>query len=351
MQGIDIFSGAGGMSIGAGACGIDVQYSVEFDARAAKTFSMNHPKTTLFEKDIRAVQGTDFQALDRTQPLVLFGGPPCQGFSTSNQKNRKFDNEKNWLFQEYLRIVEEVRPDWVVFENVKGLLETEGGYFLDAVLQGFRKAGYSTNHFVLNSENFGVPQKRNRLFIVGSLHGQSISSPCPSVKKAVTVRQAFIDLPDLKNGDMSDEMEYAKVARTSYAKSLRGTLTKCHNNLVTDNAQYIIERYAHIPQGGNWEDIPQRLMKNYTDRTRCHTGIYRRLKEDEPSVVIGNFRKNMLIHPWKDRGLSVREAARLQSFPDWFRFSGSIGFQQQQVGNAVPPMLAKAVFTQILQAA
>ncbi len=350
MQGIDIFSGAGGMSIGAGACGIDVQYAVEFDARAAETFAINHPSTTLFEKDIRTVKGSDFLALDRTQPLVLFGGPPCQGFSTSNQKNRQFDNEKNWLFQEYLRIVEEVRPDWVVFENVKGLLETEGGYFLDAVLQGFKRAGYSTNHFVLNSENFGVPQKRNRLFIVGSLHGRSISSPIPSVKKAVTVRQAFTDLPDLNNGDMPDEMEYAKIARSNYAKSLRGSLTKCHNNLVTDNAPHIIERYTHIPQGGNWEDIPQRLMKNYTDRTRCHTGIYRRLKEDEPSVVIGNFRKNMLVHPWKDRGLSVREAARLQSFPDWFRFSGSIGFQQQQVGNAVPPMLAKAVFTQIVQA-
>ena len=350
MQGIDIFSGAGGMSIGAGACGIDVQYAVEFDARAAETFAINHPNTNLFEKDIRAVRGSDFLALDRNQPLVLFGGPPCQGFSTSNQKNRQFDNEKNWLFQEYLRIVEEVRPDWVVFENVKGLLETEGGYFLDAVLHGFTKAGYSTNHFVLNSENFGVPQKRNRLFIVGSLHGRSISSPDASVKKAVTVRQAFIDLPDLNNGDMPDEMVYAQVARTNYAKSLRGSLTKCHNNLVTDNAPHIIERYAHIPQGGNWEDIPQRLMKNYTDRTRCHTGIYRRLKEDEPSVVIGNFRKNMLVHPWKDRGLSVREAARLQSFPDCFRFSGSIGFQQQQVGNAVPPMLAKAVFTQIVQA-
>ena len=235
-----------------------------------------------------------------------------------------------------------------MFENVKGLLETENGFFLEAVLKGFKSAGYTTNHFVLNSADYGVPQKRNRLFIVGSLHGVKIDAPDRTTKKHVTVAQAFKDLPDLENGDAPDEKEYATHARTQYAKVLRGDLKKCYSNLVTNNAPPIIERYSHIPQGGNWENIPKHLMRNYTDVTRCHTGIYRRLKEDEPSVVIGNFRKNMLVHPWKNRGLSVREAARLQSFPDWFRFAGSIGFQQQQVGNAVPPILARAVFTQIL---
>jgi DNA (cytosine-5)-methyltransferase 1 len=347
MIGIDIFAGAGGMSIGATACGVDVRYAVEFDSRAAATFRLNHRNTTLFECDVRKIKSTDFSDLDPAQPVVLFGGPPCQGFSTSNQKNRSMDNEKNWLYQEYLRLIHEIKPDWIVFENVKGLLDTENGYFLDAVLQGFKKEGYTTSHFVLNSANFGVPQKRNRLFIIGSLHGQVVSAPQPTVKKPITVSQAFADLPELENGDAPDLKEYRRSARTNYAKSMRQVLTQCHNNLVTDNAPYIVERYSHIPQGGNWEDIPQRLMNNYTDRTRCHTGIYRRLKEDEPSIVIGNFRKNMLVHPWKDRGLSVREAARLQSFPDWFRFSGSIGFQQQQVGNAVPPLLAKAVFDEI----
>jgi DNA (cytosine-5)-methyltransferase 1 len=116
------------------------------------------------------------------------------------------------------------------------------------------------------------------------------------------------------------------------------------SNLVTRNAPIVTMRYKHVPRGGNWEDIPRRLMASYRKGYECHTGIYHRLDPNEPSVVIGNYRKNMLIHPFEDRGLSVREAARVQSFPDSYRFCGSIGFQQQQVGNAVPPLLAKAVF-------
>lgn len=349
MQGIDLFSGAGGMSIGAELSGIDVAYAVELDKAAAATFRLNHHTTCLFEKDIRRVTGDEFLNLDRRQPSIVFGGPPCQGFSTSNQKNRNSENSNNWLFKEYFRLVRKLSPDWVVFENVKGLLETENGYFLDEVLKGFKRAGYTTSHFVLNSADFGVPQRRNRLFIVGSKHGTALPMPEHTHKKHVTVAEALEDLPLLKNGDSVDEREYSRKARTRYAKLMRSDLIKCHNNIVTRNSEIIINRYKHIPQGGNWENIPKHLMENYTDASRCHTGIYRRLKSDEPSIVIGNFRKNMLIHPVEDRGLSVREAARLQSFPDSFRFAGSIGFQQQQVGNAVPPLLAKAVFEQILK--
>lgn len=348
MQAIDLFSGAGGMSVGASMSGVDVRYAVELDKHAAATFELNHKNTVLLNRDIRRVTATQFEGLDRQQQTVIFGGPPCQGFSTSNQKNRDMDNTNNWLYREYVRLVGEVRPDWIVFENVKGLIETENGFFLEAVLNGFKKLGYTTSHFVLNSADFGVPQKRNRLFIVGSLHGIELTEPKPTVKKCRTVKDAISDLPELDNGDTPDIKEYSKAARSAYAKSMRKKLDQCGNNVVTNNAPHIVKRYSHIPQGGNWEDIPKRLMQNYTDVSRCHTGIYRRLKEDEPSVVIGNFRKNMLVHPWKDRGLSVREAARLQSIPDEFRFVGSIGFQQQQVGNLVPPLLAKAVFNQVM---
>lgn len=334
------------MSMGAQWAGVRVAVAIEADKYAAETFSHNHPDTHVICDDVRKITHIDTPVRD--EQLVLFGGPPCQGFSTSNQKTRDAENENNWLFREYLRFVDEVKPDWVVFENVKGLLDTENGFFLDAVLAGFKKDGYTTSHFILNSADYGVPQTRNRLFIVASLHGVEISEPDKFVTKHVTVAQALKDLPYLENGAFVDEKAYMVPARTSYAKFLRARLKKCHNNLVTANSQNIIERYSYIPQGGNWENIPKNLMKNYADVSRCHTGIYHRLKENEPSIVIGNYRKNMLVHPWQDRGLSVREAARLQSFPDEFRFTGSIGFQQQQVGNAVPPLLAKAVFSQII---
>ena len=316
MVGVDIFSGAGGMSAGAISCGIKVRYAVENNPHAAATFALNHPCTTLFASDIRAVRKEQFLGLNRNEVMVLFGGPPCQGFSTSNQKTRCGENEKNWLYREYLRMVKQLEPDWIIFENVRGLIETESGFFLEAVLKGFKRLGYTTSHFVLNSADYGVPQKRNRLFIIGSRHGIQLPAPAKTAKRFVTVSEALSDLPDLENGDTPDECAYRRAARSSYAKNLRGNRGKCRNNIVTTNAPHIVERYAHIPQGGNWENIPARLMKNYADVSRCHTGIYRRLKEDEPSVVIGNFRKNMLIHPWENRGLSVREAARLQDCSD-----------------------------------
>lgn len=350
MQGIDLFSGAGGMSVGAALCGIEVKYAVEVNKHAAQTFALNHHGVELLNKDIRSVSATDLGDIQQDEPVVVFGGPPCQGFSTSNQKTRSVDNQNNWLFLEYVRIVREVMPDWVVFENVKGLVETENGYFLDAVLEAFRCLGYTTTHFILNSADYGVPQRRNRLFIIGNLHGATVGTPRATVDQHWNVMDAIGDLPDLENGDRRDVSPYRSPPVSGYARLMRGDKVDCWNNIVTNNAPHIVERYRYIPQGGNWESIPKELMDNYADASRCHTGIYRRLSEDQPSVVIGNFRKNMLVHPWMDRGLSVREAARLQSFPDWFRFTGSIGFQQQQVGNAVPPLLAKAVFGELLTA-
>lgn len=315
MQAIDLFSGAGGMSTGAGMAGISVKYAVELDKHAANTFAFNHQNTKLFNQDIRDIKSSSFERLNRNEPTIIFGGPPCQGFSTSNQKNRDLNNPNNWLYKEYIRLVKEVKPDWVVFENVKGLIETENGYFLEAVLKGFKELGYTTSHFVLNSADYGVPQKRNRLFIIASLHGIEVSEPSTANYQSITVREAIEDLPDIENGHGEDIKDYLTSPQSGYSLLMRADNKICTNNLVTNNAPHILERYAHIPEGGNWEDIPKRLMDNYTDVSRCHTGIYRRLKADDASVVIGNYRKNMLVHPWKHRGLSVREAARLQSIP------------------------------------
>ena len=348
MIGIDLFSGAGGMSLGARMAGIDVQIVVEADKYAADTYLHNHkPKYGIFVDDIKKFKPIALGKIKKNG-LVVFGGPPCQGFSTSNQRTRSTANDNNWLFEEFVRVVKAYKPDWIVFENVRGILETEGGIFVDQIMSAFEKLGYTASADLLHATDYGVPQKRARFFIVGSLHGIKYKFPKKTHKKLITVEMALDDLPTLENGASICQLPYAKTASNIYIRNLRGKLAICNNHLVTKNSDMVIERYAHIPQGGNWENIPDHLMKNYEDKSRCHTGIYRRLCTDEPSVVIGNYRKNMLIHPTQNRGLSVREAARLQSFPDNFVFKGSIGFQQQQVGNAVPPLLAKAIFSALI---
>ncbi|WP_333602453.1 DNA cytosine methyltransferase [Atlantibacter hermannii] len=350
MIGIDLFAGAGGMSLGARRAGIDVQLVVEADKYAAETYLKNHvPLYPLFNGDIRNFEKININNQEK-QELVLFGGPPCQGFSTSNRKTRNSTNKDNWLFVEFMRVVKMYMPDWVVFENVRGILDTEGGVFAKKVSKQLKKLGYHCEDALLNSEDYGVPQKRYRYFIVASLNNNKFNFPPKYSLEKVTVGEALFDLPEVGNGNNVCYLPYSTECKSKYASEMRGNETGCHNNLVTKNSDIIIERYKYIPEGGNWEDIPEYLMANYKDRSRCHTGIYHRLMANSVSVVIGNFRKNMLIHPLKDRGLSVREAARLQSFPDDFIFAGSIGFQQQQVGNAVPPLLAEAIFKQIISA-
>ena len=350
MIAIDLFSGAGGMSLGATLAGVEVCYAVEANAHACATYSNNHRRTMTLNKRIEDVLKLDVkELLNRTRDLIVFGGPPCQGFSTSNQKTRTTTNPQNWLFTQYIRLVKLLRPEWIVFENVIGITQTESGHFLDLIRSALSDAGYPTTQLILNAVDFGVPQRRTRVFLVGNRLNGQFSPPRP-LKETVTVRAAIGDLPYLLNGANVNSLPYGATPPSPYARRLRGALKSCSNHLVTNNQPFVVRRYPHIPQGGNWEDIPASLMRNYSNRSRCHEWIYRRLSYDGPSVVIGNYRKNMLIHPTQDRGLSVREAARLQSFPDSYEFKGSIGLQQQQVGNAVPPLLAKAVFKAILDA-
>jgi DNA (cytosine-5)-methyltransferase 1 len=345
MIGIDIFSGVGGMSLGATMAGIDVKIAIENDRHTAETFLTNHEGVAMINDDIQNFQNIPLKKSRDT--TILFGGPPCQGFSYSNQKTRNKSNSKNWLFKEFVRVTELWQPDWFVLENVSGILHTEKGFFLEQILNDFHRIGYTLSYKLCNAADFGVPQKRMRFFLVGSKHDVMFQFPEANLQTLVTVKEAIDDLPKLANGANFDQLKYKTEATSIYANTLRGSSKYSLCNHVTKNSNLVIERYKHIPQGGNWENIPSHLMSNYKDHSRCHDGIYFRLKENEPSVVIGNYRKNMLIHPTEDRGLSVREAARLQSFPDWFVFKGSVGFQQQQVGNAVPPLLAKAIFNKI----
>lgn len=343
--GIDIFSGAGGMSIGAMMAGINVEFAVENNIYAAETFEFNHPKSKVFKEDIAKVS---LKSILKTTPFILFGGPPCQGFSQSNTKTRKIDNPNNTLFEEYIRFVKELNPQWVVFENVEGFKKFEKGSVVKELVNRFNSLGYNTKYNILWASDYGVPQNRNRFFLVANRLGIDFEFPKPFNKK-ISVWEAIYDLPTLLNGDSFEKLPYKNHELNEYTKLMRLGSEQSYQNYVSRNKDYVIERYKYIKQGQNWEAIPADLMKNYKEISNTHSGIYKRLEANKPSVVIANYRKNMLIHPFENRGLSVREAARLQSFPDNFIFKGNLMNIQQQIGNAVPPLLAKAIFEKIIE--
>ncbi len=358
---IDLFAGAGGLSKGFERAGFSVALAVEQDAHAAETYSRNHPNTVLLREDIRGLDPHECLTRLALRPgdlTALIGGPPCQGFSESNRRNRTPSNPRNHMYREFVRFLAVMQPAWFVLENVNGIKTVAKGAILEQIVAAIVNLGYELNYASLNAADHGVPQHRRRLFIVGNRLGLTIQIPKPShgVDKLplVNVREAIEDLAVLPNGADVDYLPYPPQdgRLSAYQAEMRANCDfhDLQGNLVTRNNEAVVARYPLVPSGGNWTSIPPRLMKNYTDASRCHTGIYYRLRWDEPSKVIGNFRKNMLIHPSQDRGLSVREAARIQSFPDDYVFLGSIGFQQQQVADAVPPKLAQAVAQALLAA-
>ena len=353
---IDLFSGAGGLSEGFKQAGFHIIASVEIDKCSTETQILNHNKRKKYYTNVinADLNETEFviseleNAVSGIEIDLIIGGPPCRGFSPSNTRNRTLNNPLNFLFERFIFIVDKFKPKIVVLENVSGMSSFENGYITDLIINSFKDSGYYVERESLNSVNYGVPQKRSRLFFIGSRISKKIIFPEKVIQEKenfITVWEALSDAPSLENGNNVDKMPYSTNDNlSSYQKIMRNNSNGfVKNNLVSKNTELVLERYNYIKQGENWQSIPDELMQNYKDKSLCHSGIYKRLIENKPSITISNYRKNMLINPRKNRGLSVREAARLQSFPDNFVFCGSISSQQQQVANAVPPLLAKAV--------
>ena len=347
--GIDIFSGAGGLSLGAEMAGIRVKCAIEKDESASMTFKRNHPEAQVLSGDIRTISSEEVIKITKS-PFIIMGGPPCQGFSLSNTRTRNMDNPNNLLFSEFVRLVREINPKWFLFENVRGITNMLGGEVVKHIQSCFEDLGYVVESKVLKASEYGVPQNRERFFLVGNRLGFKFEFP-EKLDYEISVWDASSDLPDLENGQKIEDGAYkcALLDATPYQQLMRQNSDRPTQNYVSRNNELVIKRYSHIKQGENWENIPDELMTNYANKFRCHSGIYRRLRANEPSVVISNYRKSMLKHPFQNRGLSVREAARIQSFPDDFVFCGPISHIQQQIGYAVPPLLAKAVFQRIIE--
>ncbi len=350
---IDLFAGAGGLSLGFSKAGFNIVLALDNDADACRTYRKNNKKDNgeVLTEDIGKVNFVSKLrelGLTKGEIDIVLSGAPCQGFSASNKKTRSLKNPKNLLFKNFVRAVKEIYPKWILFENVSGIISFEKGRIVQIINDNLEDIGYSCKWDILNATDYGIPQVRRRFFLVGNRMGVDFAFPSRThgngKRPYITVRDAIYDLPVLQNGNRDDVMPYRHNSPniSEYQREMRMGYSRrnCANNQVSKNNDLVVKRYSFIPQGGNWGDIPAYLMENYRDTNNCHSGIYRRLKWDEPSIVIGNFRKNMLVHPEQDRGLSVREAARLQSFPDWYIFQGGLVSQQQQVADAVPPTLA-----------
>lgn len=346
-DGIDLFAGAGGLSYGLSCAGFNVKVGIEIDPHCADTISKNHKNMKVIVSDVRSVEPRkvmEHANVKRGDLTILAGGPPCRGFSQSNRRTRNLNNPLNALYQDFFAFVKAIRPRVFLLENVKGLKTLQNGTVLNRILKLGRRLGYHVQWSILNAEDFGVPQRRKRIIFIGTSEKTETLFE-PEKKKSVTVREAIDDLPILENGNREDSLKYSRMQDLSHYQTLmrQNNGAEVSNNLVTRNNELVIARYKHIRPGRNWAAIPSELMSNYKNLDNCHRWIYYRLKWDEPSIVISNFRKNMLIHPEQDRGLSVREAARLQSFPDDYIFYGPLSAQQQQIANAVPPFLGKGL--------
>ena len=280
----------------------------------------------------------------------MAGGPPCQGFSDSNRRTRSLDNPLNKLYIEFFRFVKALNPPVFLLENVEGLKTLGNGVVLKSILELGRNCGYDVQWNIVNAQDCGAPQRRRRIFFVGTkMKIQTVFSLEKS--EMINVKQAISDLPKLENGNRVDPLPYSNNKKLSaYQKRMRrNNSEQVNNNYVTKNNPLVLRRYDYIPQGGNWKNIPSALMSNYKKIENCHRWIYHRLAWNRVSVPINNYRKNMLIHPEQNRGLSVREAARLQTIPDDYVFLGTLESQQQQVTNLVPPLMAQKIGETIME--
>ena len=359
---IDLFCGAGGLSEGFRQAGCHVLAGNDYDAAAGETFKATHSEAVFLEGPIQNHSAGDFlraAGLKKGELDVLVGGPPCQGFSVYNHQ-RGMHDERSSLYREYLRVVEGLAPKWVVLENVTGMTSAGGGAAVDAIVQGLEDLGYKVEKRILKAEEYGVPQERRRLVFIGNRVGLPITWPEKThgegLRPLVTVKDAIGDLPRLENGEDKGVTSYGKPAFSEYQRMLRGNSTHVQNHSAPKLSKINVDRMQHIPAGGSWRDIPTELLPAGMKKAKRsdHTKRYGRLRWEGLSSTIltkCDLHWGAYIHPEQDRSLTVREAARFQSFPDWFEFKGSRTEQFVQVGNAVPPLLGRKIAEGILQSA
>ncbi len=357
---VDLFSGVGGLSYGfAKDKNFQIIAANEILPNMAKAYELNHPSVKVYCKDIK-----DFGIHDLTKDFnlkegdidIVVGGPPCQAYSTVGK--RLIDDPRGKLFQEYYRVLKEINPKIFIFENVRGLLSMQKGELFETIISLFKSLNYSVSYKVLNSADYGVPQIRERVFIVGTKLNHSFSYPKPThkhkesnhtsfYKPYLTISDAIGDLPFIKSGEES--FAYETAPQNSFQEMMRKNAPeKLMDHNAPNNNEKLVQIMEQLPDGGTPLDLPENLRpKSGFANTYC------RLWWNRPSTTITrNFStpsSSRCIHPKAPRPLTTREGARIQCFPDDYIFYGSRSDRNLQIGNAVPTFMSIAIKNSILQ--
>ena len=393
---IDLFAGAGGLGLGFEMANYGVELSLEIDKWACETLQENRPNHTVVNADIRDFRsGNDITSLFSGQPDVIVGGPPCQGFSIAGPAKKDPKDPRNSLFLEFALWVKHLQPKIFIMENVKGILtrrSSSGDKVIDIIRQEFVEIGYESCVWLLNAADYGVPQNRERVFIVGNSLGIDLfDAPLKThsnehgkkgeqlsifntdnMKPMLNIWEAISDLPGLDAGQGEEEQAYIDRPHTEYQEWIRGNSTTLYNHVAMNHSRRLVERFEQISWGKSGSNLPREFMPRKRNgnggiSARAYDQNNRRLHPFRPShTIAASFYANF-VHPFQHRNITAREGARLQSFPDSYRFMGKKTTpshkllererrldekhlcQYNQIGNAVPPLLAKAIALHLLE--
>ncbi len=388
---LDAFAGAGGFSLGFEQAGCKIVGAVELDSWASETFRANHPKATVFQRDIQNLKDDELtDAFGKSRPSILIGGPPCQGFSVCVRENGDPHDPRNSLFREFVRLARLFEPEVVVMENVPNIVKarTRSNQFVANIIQSELKAlGYYVYSNILEAVNFGVPQIRKRFFVLGSKkplecpfpvathtwEGQADATPdlFPGTgRRCPTLWEAISDLPQLDAGEGDDALDYDKNPENEYQWAMRNGARVLRNHTAMRHGKRMVERFRAMGWGVPVSELPEHLRPRKRNSNEVADFVYdqnnRRLFPHRPCHTLpASFYANF-VHPYCHRNFTPREGARIQSFPDTFIFKGKPTVcshkllaregrvdelhlcQYSQIGNAVPPLMAKAIADNLL---
>jgi len=330
---IDLFCGCGGLSFGFIEANYEVLLGIDHSKEAITTFENTHKKAKGLVADLFSETPKEISLKTGIKKVdVIIGGPPCQGFSIAGK--RIIDDERNKLYKSFVSFVEHYRPKAFLMENVPNIVSMGEGVVKDAIIKDFESLGYTVVYKVLLAAEFGVPQNRRRAFFIGIKGKKEFVFPKPSHKKLISAKDAISDLPE---NSVPDGNKYKSEPKSEYQKLIRKNSNFIFNHEITNHSDQTVEIISLVPDGGNYKNLPKNLQQ-----TRNVNIAWTRLNSNKPSFTIDTGHRHHFHYKY-NRVPTVRESARLQSFPDNFIFLGSKTSQYKQVGNAVPPILAKVL--------